>query len=122
MKLGVSSHFNAAHFLPRYKGRCENMHGHTYKVEMVVVGEKDKESEFMVDFAVMKKLLEEVLSKVDHNLLNEIIEYPTAENIALFLREEIEKKLKDSNGNSRVKLHSVKVWEGEGKWVMVESD
>ncbi|MHC1635173.1 MAG: 6-carboxytetrahydropterin synthase QueD [Candidatus Methanospirareceae archaeon] len=118
MKVGVSASFSAAHFLPRYRGRCENMHGHTYKVEVVVEGEKDKENEFVVDFAIIKGILKEVLAKLDHRLLNDIITYPTTENIALFLKEELEKRLKDSGLN--ISLHSVKVWEGEGKWVMLE--
>jgi 6-pyruvoyltetrahydropterin/6-carboxytetrahydropterin synthase len=122
MKLGVTAYFSAAHFLPRYRGKCENMHGHTYKVEVVVRGEKKKGSEFVADFSQMKALVEEVLDKVDHKLLNEIIAYPTSENIALFLKEEIEKRLTVADWGAGVTLRSVKVWEGEGKWVMVESD
>ena len=56
---------------------------------------------------------------IDHKVLNEIISYPTSENIALFLKEQLEKKLNDSNLG--VSLYSLRIWEGKDKWVMVES-
>ena len=82
-------------------------------------GEKKEDTECVADFSEVKALIEEVLELVDHKYLNEIISYPTSENIALFLKKELEKKLKDSNLG--VVLHSIKLWEGEGKWVLVES-
>jgi len=88
-------------------------------VEVLVEGEKKEDTECVADFSEVKALIEEVLELVDHKFLNEIISYPTSENIALFLKKELEKKLKDSNLG--VVLHSIKLWEGEGKWVLVES-
>ncbi len=82
-------------------------------------GEKKEDTECVADFSEVKALIEEVLELVDHKYLNEIISYPTSENIALFLREKLAKKLKDSNLG--VALRSIKLWEGEGKWVLVES-
>ena len=116
MKLGVCSHFSAAHTLPKHKGKCKQLHGHTYKVEIVVEGEKDKETECIVDFSEVKALLDEVLEHLDHKYLNDVISYPTSENIAEFIWEELEGKMEGIG----VKLKSVKVWEGEGKWVMLE--
>lgn len=92
----------------------------TYKVDIVVEGEKKKDTECVADFSEVKAVVDEVLELVDHKFLNEIISYPTSENIALFLRDEFEKKFKDSNLD--VALHSIKVWEGKDKWVMVETD
>ena len=120
MKLGVSTDFSAAHSLPRHPGKCKNLHGHTYKVEVVVEGEKKEDTECVADFSEVKALVEEVLELVDHKFLNEIISYSTSENIALFLREKLERKLKDSN--LCVTLHSIKLWEGKDKWVLVELD
>ncbi|MGB2729067.1 MAG: 6-carboxytetrahydropterin synthase QueD [Halobacteriota archaeon] len=120
MKLGVSADFSAAHSLPRHPGKCKNLHGHTYKVEVVVEGEKKEDTECVADFSEVKALVEEVLELVDHKFLNELISYPTSENIALFLQARLEKKLRESNLG--VTLYSIKIWEGKDKWVMVERD
>jgi len=119
MKLGVSADFSAAHSLPRYPGKCRNLHGHTYKVEVIVEGDKKPDTECVADFSELKAVVKEVLELVDHRYLNEIIEYPTSENIALFLKRELERKLKDSKLG--IFLYSLKLWEGEDKWVMIES-
>ncbi len=120
MKLGITADFSAAHSLPRHLGKCKNLHGHTYRVDVVVEGEKKEDTECVADFSEMKAVVEEVLELVDHKFLNEIISYPTSENIALFLREKLEKELK--NSNLGVTLYSLRIWEGKNKWVMLESD
>ncbi len=120
MKLGVSTDFSAAHSLPRHPGKCKNLHGHTYKVDVVVEGDKKEDTECVADFSEVKAVVEEVIDLVDHKFLNEIISYPTSENIALFMKEQLEKKLNDSNLG--VSLYSLRIWEGKDKWVMVESD
>ncbi len=120
MKLGVTAYFSAAHSLPRYPGKCRNLHGHTYKVEITVEGEKKPDTECVADFSELKAVLEEVLELLDHKYLNDIIGYPTSENIALFLRRELENRL-----NTRglgVTLCAIKLWEGRDKWVMIERD
>ena len=111
--------FSAAHSLPRHPGKCKNLHGHTYKVEIVVEGEKKEDTECVADFAEVKAQVEEVLDLLDHKHLNEIIEYPTSENIALFLKQHLATKLAQSNLG--VSLYSIKLWEGRDKWVMIES-
>ena len=118
MKLGVVTDFSAAHSLPRHPGKCRNLHGHTYKVEVVVEGEKKADTECVADFSEVKALVEEVLELVDHTFLNEIISYPTSENIALFLTQKLTTALNDSNLG--VTLYSIKLWEGKDKWVMVD--
>ena len=120
MKLGVSTDFSAAHSLPRHHGKCKNLHGHTYRVDVVVEGEKKADTECVADFAEAKAVIEDVIELVDHKYLNEVISYPTSENIALFLKDELEKRLNGSNLG--VTLHSIRIWEGKDKWVMVERD
>lgn len=120
MKLGVTTDFSAAHSLSRHPGKCKNLHGHTYRVDVVVEGEKKDDTECVADFAEMKALIEEVIELVDHKHLNEIISYPTSENIALFLKDELEQRL--SSSNLGVMLRSIKIWEGKDKWVLVEVD
>jgi 6-pyruvoyltetrahydropterin/6-carboxytetrahydropterin synthase len=119
MKLGVTMDFSAAHSLPRHPGKCKNLHGHTYKVEIVVEGEKKEDTECVADFAEVKAQVEEVLDLLDHKHLNEIIDYPTSENIALFLKQHLATTLAQSNLG--VSLYSIKLWEGRDKWVMIES-
>ncbi|MHC1610009.1 MAG: 6-carboxytetrahydropterin synthase QueD [Candidatus Methanospirareceae archaeon] len=120
MKLGVSADFSAAHSLPRHPGRCKELHGHTYRVDVVVEGEKKGDTECVADFAEVRAVVEDVIGLLDHKHLNEVISYPTSENIALFLKAELEKRLKETNLG--VTLHSIRVWEGRDKWVMVERD
>lgn len=108
MRVCREFYFDSAHRLPNYKGKCEKLHGHTYKLEVVIDAEK-KEDGMVMDFGDLKKIvISEVLEKLDHCDLNDIFENPTAENMV----EWIFNKLKD-----KIPLYSVKLWEGRGKWV-----
>jgi queuosine biosynthesis protein QueD len=91
--------FDAAHNLVQYHGKCEKLHGHTYKLQIVVCGEKDEEG-MVIDFVELKEIVKrEVLSYLDHAYINEIIPQPSAENIAEWIWERLEKYLttKDIN-------------------------
>lgn len=106
--LEIRTHFDSAHFLPNYKGKCKKLHGHTYQVIVKVAGEvKDG---MVIDFSILKKELSKVINKLDHTLLNNIIENPTAENIAWYIKSELLKSDKLKNYNL-VDL-SVTVFEG----------
>ena len=90
MKLSKIFYLDCAHFLPKYKGKCEKMHGHTYKVVVTVEGEVDEETGLVMDFVEMKKIFDEnVDSKLDHTLLNDTIENPSAENLAIWIWKEL---------------------------------
>jgi len=111
MKVGREFSFDASHFLPEYKGKCERVHGHTYRLIVEVEGEPDK-SGMVMDFSELKDAVNDaVMEKLDHSNLNEIFENPTAEEIA----EWIFKKL-----GKRIPVCSVKLYEGLGKWVLIE--
>ncbi|MEM2933820.1 MAG: 6-carboxytetrahydropterin synthase QueD [Methanocellales archaeon] len=116
MKLGVELQFDAAHSLPRYEGKCKNIHGHTYTAEVIVSGKVDGETHFILDYFILKKLLGEVIAELDHRYLNEILEYPTSERIAQYIYRKMREKLKGYN----VELISIKLWEGKDKWVKIE--
>jgi 6-pyruvoyltetrahydropterin/6-carboxytetrahydropterin synthase len=74
--------FDAAHNLERYRGKCENLHGHTYRLRVTLIGEPDEEG-MIIDFVELKQIVtQHVLSLLDHSYLNRIIPQPTAENIA----------------------------------------
>jgi 6-pyruvoyltetrahydropterin/6-carboxytetrahydropterin synthase len=85
-----SFEFQAAHHLPRHPGKCHNLHGHTYRLEVLCAGPVDPESGMVMDFADLKALVRErVIDVVDHTLLNDLLENPTAENIAAWIWEQL---------------------------------
>lgn len=113
MKAGRTFYFDASHHLPAYKGKCEQLHGHTYRLDVVVEGDIKKDG-MVLDFCELERIVEEkVIATLDHQDLNNILPNPTAENIA----EWIWKKLK-----TRLKPHSIKLYEGRGKWVEKSKD
>jgi 6-pyruvoyltetrahydropterin/6-carboxytetrahydropterin synthase len=108
MKLCREFYFDAAHYIPNYKGKCEKLHGHTYKLEIVIEGGVKKDG-MVIDFAKMKEIVDgAVIEKLDHQALNELFENPTAEHILGWISEQLKGKLP---------LSSIKLWEGQGKWV-----
>ncbi|MBN2599863.1 MAG: 6-carboxytetrahydropterin synthase QueD [Candidatus Thermoplasmatota archaeon] len=110
MRLCREFYFDAAHYIPNYKGKCENLHGHTYKVE-IVIEDGVKKDGMVMDFAKMKEIVETtVLEKLDHHALNELFENPTAENILTWIANQLQGKLP---------LSSIRLWEGQGKWAEI---
>lgn len=99
--------FDAAHNLIHYHGKCERLHGHTYKLVVKLEGEPDKEG-MVYDFVELKRVVRErIIDKLDHAYINEIISQPTAENIAVFVWNELKDILKRDNS----RLYEVEVWE-----------
>ncbi len=91
MRLDVEFTFAAAHRLPRYQGPCQRLHGHNYRMYVAVEGEVDPGSGMVADFGRVKQVVQElVLARVDHRDLNDILENPTAENIARWAWETLE--------------------------------
>lgn len=99
--------FDSAHFLPNYAGECGNLHGHTWKVEIVVEGNELKENGMLIDFHDLSFYIEKLKKKFDHCLLNDILKIPTAENISKYIFEFFEEELKQRNIN----ISSVRLWE-----------
>ena len=111
-RLSVSTTFSAAHNLINYKGKCEHLHGHNWKVKVTVGSDALNDQEMVIDFVEVKRMLGEVVSKLDHKYLNELPEFNdgnvTSERIAEYLATNIEKRLPDG-----VNLCEVTVWESE---------
>ncbi|MBN1383766.1 MAG: 6-carboxytetrahydropterin synthase QueD [Elusimicrobia bacterium] len=107
----VEGDFSAAHNLVNYKGKCEQLHGHNYKVRIYVYGKKPAEDGILVDFTDLKKELKKVISKLDHKYLNEIEPFnkvnPTAENIAKYIFKQLQVI------SCKLKISKVSVWETE---------
>lgn len=101
--------FSAAHNLRNYRGKCERLHGHNWKVEAVFAYKSLHPDGMAVDFKEVKSLLKTILEKLDHSYLNETGIFkklnPTSENIAKVIYEDIRTKNKN--------IASVSVWENE---------
>jgi 6-pyruvoyltetrahydropterin/6-carboxytetrahydropterin synthase len=111
-ELVVSDYFSAAHDLRGYKGKCEALHGHNWKVEATLAGAKLDSLGMVVDFTDVKKALAEILERYDHRYLNETEDFkkinPTTENLARRIYERLAKALP-----KHVAVKSVTVWESE---------
>ncbi len=111
--LKVIKVFSAAHNLRGYKGKCEKLHGHNWKVEVEVTGPKLNKLGMLMDFHDIKDELQAVLDKFDHAYLNEVPPFnkinPTSENLAKYVFDDLNLKLKTYN----LKLHSITVWESD---------
>ena len=112
-ELMVDTTFAAAHQLRGYKGKCEQLHGHNWKVQVHVVAEKLNDIDIAIDFHDLKELLDEVITPLDHSFLNDIFPFteknPSSENIAKWLYDSLNKKLSDEH----VQVSAVTVWESE---------
>jgi len=93
----IKSEFCGAHNLRGYEGKCENLHGHNWKVEIEVEKPKLDKIGMVVDFRDVKKALSNILEKLDHKHLNEVPYFkkhnPTSENIAKFIFDSLDKKI-----------------------------
>jgi 6-pyruvoyltetrahydropterin/6-carboxytetrahydropterin synthase len=112
-ELTVETTFSAAHQLKGYTGKCERLHGHNWKVQVHVIAERLNEIDIAIDFQELKRLTNEVVSTLDHSMLNEIFPFteknPSSENIAKWIYDSLRKKINDEN----IHLSAVTVWESE---------
>lgn len=105
MRLDVEFSFAAAHRLPRYEGPCFRLHGHNYRLIVSLEGEVDPQSGMIADFGEIKRLVHElVISRIDHQDLNEQLANPTAENITRWIWESLEPRLA---GLCEVRLYEI---------------
>lgn len=113
MRIKLIRSFSAAHHLPHYKGPCHALHGHTWKAVFVIEGELQPDG-MVCDFKKVKKLLDDNLP--DHQLLNEILPNPTAENLAQHLFTKIGTELKKQN----LTLKTLEIWESDNAAAIME--
>ena len=112
-EISVTMDFSAAHNLRGYRGKCEEFHGHNWKVQVSLASGSLGKIGMVEDFKVIKQRLKDILALVDHKYLNSLPYFkkdnPTSENIAKFIYERMKAKSK----RGRLKILSVKVWETE---------
>ncbi|HZR30342.1 MAG TPA: 6-carboxytetrahydropterin synthase QueD [Terriglobales bacterium] len=110
----VEDTFAAGHALRGYRGKCENPHGHNYKVRVTLEGEKLDGIGLLFDFKDLKAVMADIIDRLDHQYLNDIepfkAENPSAENLARYFYQETNGKLR-SVANGRVRVKDVIVWE-----------
>jgi len=114
--------FSAAHLLAEIGGKCEELHGHNFKVE-VTVGAPDLNTEgILIDFRLVKKWLKDILDEMDHQHLNDLPFFkgrnPSSENIAYYVYKEMQAMVKEAE----VRVLQVKVWESENAAVTYKGD
>ena len=97
--------FDAAHYLPAHTGKCRNLHGHTYRLEIEISGD-DLPGGMVMDFGDLKQIVGPLVDTLDHRFLNEIIPVPTAENMVRWFWSKIEPDLPRT-----VALERIRVWE-----------
>jgi len=120
MKIGKHFEFEASHILPKHPGKCSRMHGHTYKLTVVVDGPVEKDSGMVVDFSVIKDIVkEEIIDKYDHRHMNDYFENPTAETLSQAFFDLVKKKLKNKT-NGKVKLSSLRLYETSDSFAEVK--
>ena len=112
-ELKVVTKFAAAHQLTMVGAKCENMHGHNWKIEVHVTGEKLDEGGVVMDFGVIKKHVRNIMSLLDHKYLNELEFFqqsqPSSENIAWFVAHELQQRI----DHPSVNVSRVTAWESD---------
>lgn len=110
--LSVETDFSAAHQLREYQGKCENLHGHNWRVRLTVEGSKLDKAGMLIDFGELKRILGECTGRLDHKFLNELPPWdntnPTSENLARYLAAAVAALLP-----AGVKVEAMEIWESE---------
>jgi 6-pyruvoyltetrahydropterin/6-carboxytetrahydropterin synthase len=113
----VEVSFSASHMIKGYPGNCAKLHGHNFKVRVYIRSRELNELGLVIDFRVLKRKTEEMLSELDHTLINEHPDFedinPSSENIARWLFKKLSKEI----NSPRYHLHAVEVWESDASRV-----
>jgi 6-pyruvoyltetrahydropterin/6-carboxytetrahydropterin synthase len=112
-EVSVEETFSAGHALRGYKGKCENPHGHNYRVRVTLEGQQLDSIGLLYDFTHIKRLLREVIEGLDHKFLNDLAPFdtlnPSAENLAKFFHEQAARQIERAPNAPRIK--QITVWE-----------
>ncbi len=121
-QISVEQHFDAAHFLRGYQGKCEALHGHSFRVVIKIKASRVDDIGIAYDFTGLKQHLGDILVRLDHTCLNDVPPFdkinPTSENIASTIYNELKPKL----AGSPVSLSCIEVWESPQSGVAYSPD
>lgn len=110
----VEDSFAAGHYLRNYRGKCENPHGHNYKVRVTLRGAELDKAGLLLDFKDLKEVMKNVIDRLDHQMLNEVEPFielnPSAENLARYFYDQASSRL-SSLTSGRVAVKDVTIWE-----------
>jgi 6-pyruvoyltetrahydropterin/6-carboxytetrahydropterin synthase len=112
-QVSVEETFSSGHALRGYKGKCENLHGHNYRVQITLEGPQLDNIGLLVDFTHLKEVMRGVIKRLDHQFINDLEPFttvnPSAENMAKYFYDEVSAKLKDLPPGAKVT--DVIIWE-----------
>jgi 6-pyruvoyltetrahydropterin/6-carboxytetrahydropterin synthase len=112
-ELKIITEFSAAHNLRNFRGKCEALHGHNWKVEVVLSGKDLDDSGVVLDCAEVKAATGEIMSEIDHRYLNDLPFFmennPSSENIARYIFHRLQEKM----NNDRIRIRRVTAWESQ---------
>jgi 6-pyruvoyltetrahydropterin/6-carboxytetrahydropterin synthase len=115
--VSAQAHYDSAHFLRNYKGKCERLHGHRYVVEAAFAADVLDDSGIAFDFVIIKKELRALADHLDHENINDLPPFdeiePSAENQARWFHDELKQRLPDAMAGG---LAYVRVWETPTQW------
>jgi 6-pyruvoyltetrahydropterin/6-carboxytetrahydropterin synthase len=115
--VSVQAHYDSAHFLRNYKGKCERLHGHRYVVELALTADGLNQAGIAYDFVDVKKHLRALANQLDHENLNDLPPFtelePSAENQARYFYEEMRRRLPKEMGDA---VLYARVWETPTQW------
>jgi 6-pyruvoyltetrahydropterin/6-carboxytetrahydropterin synthase len=110
----VDAGFSSGHYLRNYRGKCENPHGHNYKVRVTLAGRDLDETGLLLDFKLLKQVLRPVIDRIDHQMLNDLDPFtelnPSAENLARYFYEQTSAQLVEMTAG-RVRVKDCTIWE-----------
>jgi len=112
-ELQITTQFAAAHQLRNFRGKCEKLHGHNWRIDVFVEGEKLNDAGLLIDFKDLKDATNKILDELDHSFLNELPQFkdqnPSSENIAAYIFTKLSSELNDTN----IKVSKVTAWESD---------
>jgi 6-pyruvoyltetrahydropterin/6-carboxytetrahydropterin synthase len=110
----VDAGFSSGHYLRNYRGKCENPHGHNYKVRVTLAGAELDEAGLLLDFKLLKQVMRPIIERIDHRMLNDLDPFtelnPSAENLARYFYDETNIQLKGMTAG-RVRVKDCTIWE-----------
>ena len=119
-ELTIIKSFAAAHKLKMVAKKCENLHGHNWKVEVSVAGKELNDAGVLIDFGILKKHLKKIMESLDHKYLNDLDDFknmpPSSENVAVYIKKKMTVALKK---HKNIEVSKIVVWESDNAYATI---